>query len=256
MQTTSIITKSWASVATGPITVQNSQVFPANPIRPFKDLTISPKNLTKKDFRPITISKKVISQLGIPYIHTEGSDTIYQVSWDKLPISSSFPIKSIRNNYDLIEPLFSGLSGYVVLPAYFDDDKIEDFQLCISGSPWDNGETFYNASVRETAEETGLKILPKDFFKSCIHDTKYKGFYLSVNVPSNVSSAVNVTYNKPLGVEDDKSNKVMTWTVVKEPEEIISRSRVSSDDIAGQNVIIMSVYDMLTLCQTYFNKYQ
>jgi hypothetical protein len=201
--------------------------------------------------KPFVINTDLIQSLGLgkPYLHLEGSYELVVSSFSDLPVSQWIPAPASN-----LLPLLSGLSGFVVLPAYLKKGSygpaptIADFQLATTGSVAES-ETPYASSVREIKEEIGLETSVSSITRCIAFHHRSRTINAIVHCPTSI---VRATDSRVAAGRDDKSQKVITWILMDNPTDVFERRRIASADIAGKMVVVADIADVYKLLSHFF----
>jgi hypothetical protein len=176
----------------------------------------------------------------MPLLHLENATKLVQFKLDQYPISTT--IKLSPREFEL-EVNALPASSIILSPAYDEDNKGIEIQMCITGK-MKYGETPAQAIVREIAEEIGFnldekKITIKEYNK------RFRTTYFS---------AIELTPDKlietpiiPLETEDNYQQTVCCLLYLKKENwlgfierKIHQRKRIASSDVAGVNIVCSS----------------
>ena len=172
--------------------------------------------------------------------HVEFNNYFQEIDISKLPMAMGVS----RKEKWLYNKLKTLKTGYLIVPSYNYINKPIETQLAVTGKVKKN-ETPQQAIQREIAEEIGFNI-NTNFKIEQIKDKR--------NIYFSIVSEINNSEDKyEYSDHDDKSDKIITWYHTKkiDNEKIFNRKRISSDDIAGQTIVIISVENIIKIFELY-----
>lgn len=145
--------------------------------------------------------------------------------------------------------------GYIILPGYIDNKMKKknlpmEVQLAVTGKRKKN-ETIVECFQREIGEEIGLHIHSDLINYKELEDNNLNINFSIINLDNFKSSNFKISKSKDLD-----NDKIITWLHTNKIDHnlIFNRNRIKSNDIAGSSIIIISVEDLITIFNKWFNK--
>lgn len=224
--------------------------------------------MSNKKFEPIKLPPVRRAGLSLPrfqqlcsvvrrkcYVHKEGSSSLVEFELKTLPVSPTLYGKSGDICTLLKESCSDPTKKWVCLPAYAKNTgnavTITDYQLAVTGSVSSTDRTFAETSIRECAEEIGVKLSADECVstKKLACYKKAEGFVYDV---ASVESPTSSDMSAEKGT-DDASKKSVAWVLFDNPTDIITRKRIStSTDVAGEYCVVMQVDCLISLVELLF----
>ena len=190
------------------------------------------------------------------YIHSENNTNIKEVLISYLPVSNTF-YNTSKNVLDLLNNCADIESKWVSLPAYAiqgSKHKVADFQLATTGSKSSLDSNYDQTSIRECGEENGILVQDEDLVGYSTlpdHDNKHVESFVYFVKDVKHAQSCN-TFSKKT---DNYNEKIMSWVIFNNPEDIIHRKRINiveSGDSAGELTVVMRVSDLKNLIRLCF----
>ena len=186
----------------------------------------------------MSILKKVFNNFIVGK-HLEGNDQIEDYDIRQIGISSSLSKASPDRCLISLEQV---TGSYVICPAYVLNGKLNDWQVAVTGSTL-VGEHPDQAACREVAEEIGIRLIPDDL-SFCGSEKGYREevYHYTCNIDFVPKRAKLEDGGICVG-DDDRSRRIIIWLTTSNPvnPDIISRNRVTADDIAGVHCVIVPI---------------
>ena len=172
------------------------------------------------------------------FIHTQGEERLQQLSTSEIMWSNHHCFCP-----EMEEQLAHFMDWYVVIPTYRNENSIFanhlEVQSMVTGGVHDDGERFSQCCQRELFEEIGLTVESGEpiFQLDWTHNTTR--FYICT-LTDVAPTPLPEPAVKP---EDDRSKTIACIPLVRDPNQVLRRNRISSADadIAGVAVAVIHV---------------